>query len=152
MAFLRISIAAAGAVLALGGGAALAAPALMSNDTHGDQVSAAAHSCQRHAPSDRDIHGDCVSKVAVANATNGSRSSTTDRDEHGDVTSAAAGSAGRGSEGAVSQNVDTSGSHPTNQDQHGDAVSTAAHTCPSGTRADRDAHGDCVAKVAGGNK
>lgn len=152
MTLLRISIAAAGAVLALGGGAALAAPALMSNDAHGDQVAAAAHSCQRHASSDRDIHGDCVSKVATANATSGSRSSTTDRDKHGDLTSAAAGSAGRGSKGASSQNVETSGSHPTNQDQHGDVVSTAAHTCPSGTKADRDAHGDCVAKIAGANK
>jgi hypothetical protein len=149
VALLRISIAAAGAVLALGGGAALAAPALMNNDTHGDQVSAAAHSCPRHASSDRDIHGDCVSKVATANAKSGSGSSTTDRDKHGDLASATAGSAGRGNEGAASQ---TSGNTGTNNDQHGEAVPTAAHTCPSGTTADRDAHGDCVAKVARANK
>ncbi len=146
---LRISIAAAGAALALGGGAALAAPALMNNDAHGDQVSAAAHSCPRHASSDRDSHGDCVSKVATGNARSGSGSSTTDRDKHGDLASAAARSAGRGNGGVASQ---ASGTNGTNNDLHGDAVSTAAHTCPFGTPADRDGHGDCVASVAKAHK
>ena len=147
MALLKISIAAAGAVLALAGGAALAAPALMSNDAHGDQVSAAAHKCQRHTSSDRDVHGDCVNRVATANAKSGPRS-TTDRDTNDDLNSAGEDSADRDSEGAESADGARSVSHSTDKDQHGDAVSAAAHTCPSGTRADRDAHGDCVSKVA----
>ena len=149
MSVLRIAIAAASAALALGGGAAFAAPAVMSKDAHGDLVAAAAHQCPKHVPSDRDSHGDCVSKVARSEA-----GKPTPRSE----SSSKPGSSKPGQDGhhapateaaSTSKPAVSTGTPSPNGDQHGDAVSAAAKSCPPGSARDRDAHGDCVSAVAG---
>lgn len=122
---LRICLAGLAAVLALGGGTALAAPALMGSVSHGDKVSAAAQSCSKGAG---DAHGDCVNAVA-------------ENEKETTHSTSAHGQSGSGSAGG-------SQSSSSNNDAHGDAVSAAAKSCAHGTASDRDAHGDCVSAVA----
>jgi len=110
-------------VLALGGGTALAAPALMGSVSHGDSVSAAAESCSKGAGS---AHGACVSAVAERETTHSSSA--------------------HGQSGAESRSDSKASSSP--NDAHGDAVSAAAKSCAHGTASERDAHGDCVSAVA----
>jgi hypothetical protein len=146
MSVLRIALAAAGAALALGGGAAFAAPSVMSmnRDAHGDLAAAAAHQCPKHVASDRDSHGDCVSKVADSKAAKPAEkveaSPEKGQDGHRDPATGAP---------STSKPAAATGSLSSGGDQHGDAVSAAAKSCPSGTRRDHDAHGDCVSEVAG---
>jgi len=116
---LRICLAGAATVLALGGGTALAAPALVGSVSHGDSVSAAAGSCSKGVHSD---HGACVSAVAEQETTHST--------------------SGRSS--AEGSSDSKSGSN----DAHGDAVSAAAKSCAHGTASDRDFHGECVSAVA----
>jgi hypothetical protein len=123
---LRIYLAGAAAVLALGGTTALAAPALMGSVSHGNGVSGAVGTCSQSSGSAR---GACVSAAAESRTTS---------------------SAGaHGQSGAESE----SGSKPSSSsnDTHGDAVSAAARSCAHGTASDRDAHGDCVSAVARSN-
>jgi len=121
---LRIYLAGAAAVLALSGGTALAAPALMGSVSHGDGASGAAATC---AHSTGSAHGACVSAAAQSRTTHSSDA---------------------GGQSGESDNGSKPGSSPDNA--HGMAVSAAAKSCAHGTASDRDAHGDCVSAVARG--
>jgi hypothetical protein len=107
-------------VLALGGGTALAAPALVGSVSHGDSVSAAAAACSHTAG---DARGDCVNAAAQKSNASG---------DHGQS-------------GATDNGSKPSG---TPDNAHGMAVSAAAKSCAHGTASNRDAHGDCVSGVA----
>lgn len=128
MSPLRLTLAAAGGVMALAGGAVFAsttgATLVGNNDNHGDAVASAAHTCPHGAAKDRDAHGDCVSAVARMN--------------HGHASPA------RSSEPGASTH--------SNNDQHGDTVSNVAKNGPTATPSDRDAHGDAVSSAARSHK
>jgi hypothetical protein len=112
-------------VVALGGGTALASPALMGSVSHrlGDSVAASASACSQSTGS---AHGACVSAAA---------------EKKTDTSSGGSGDQSRGD----------SKSSGSSADAHGDAVSAAARSCAHGTASDRDAHGDCVSAVARSN-
>ena len=125
----RISLALAGAVAALGTGAAFAAAgptALSAFTNHGEAVSADAKTtCPDSTAADRDGHGDCVSKVA--------------KSELGEKKPAA----GK-HKAEKTADIDTAAADKTN---HGDAVSDVAKSKAT----TGEAHGDAVSKVAKSN-
>lgn len=105
-------------MLALGGGTALAAPALMGNVSHRDSGSMGV--CSQAGGTARGV---CASDPVEKGTSHSSN--------------AGAGTSQRGSEAGTSSS-----------DAHGMAVSAAAKSCAHGTTSDRDAHGDCVSAVA----
>lgn len=123
----RISLAVAGAVAALGTGAAFAAAgptAVAAFINHGDAVSSSATTtCPDSTAADRDAHGKCVSKIAKGELGEKSKPSTS---EHQPET--------------TSQNT-TAG---TDKSNHGQAVSEVAKSSATEGRA----HGEAVSTIA----
>lgn len=149
---LRISLALAGAVAALGTGAAFAAAGptglsagLNALTNHGETVSTAARNiCPDPTSKERDGHGDCVSAVARSEANEKKSAATKHKAEKtADVDTGAADKSNHGD--AVS---DVAKSKATTGEAHGSAISAVAKSNAGQTTAaavTQDGHGDATA-------